>query len=408
MNRPARTLLLLAAAAFASMAPPASGAVAQRTFVASNGNDNNACSLVAPCRSFAGAIAKTNAGGEVIVLDSAGYGPVTIAQSVSIIAPAGVYAGVSVFSGNGVTITTPGITVTLRGLSINGQGGDNGIFYVPGAASPSMLHVESCTIAGLSASGIYAAFGEIAISDTVVRDNAGTGIFLAFHATATLERVRSEHNGSTVAYAGIYVTGGAEAMVSDSVVTSSLSQAIQVQNAGKLTVARSTITSIGSHGIQGDAPYSGQSVIINVESSAIVGQTRCVYATASTGAYVEVGIARSTLASPTIVIEANSDLGGSINGTITSNRIATGFFDAVYATGVGSRLLVTKNAMDRASSLAPAAGIDAWNGALIVAGGNDIDSNAGLQTKTGGTIQSRGDNTVAGTITGNVVAIGGH
>jgi len=33
----------------------------------------------------------------------------------------------SVFSGNGVTVNTPDATVVLRGLSINGQGGSNGI-----------------------------------------------------------------------------------------------------------------------------------------------------------------------------------------------------------------------------------------------------------------------------------------
>jgi len=41
----------------------------------------------------------------VIVLDSAGYGVVTITQSVSIIASTEVYAGISVFSSDdGVTV----------------------------------------------------------------------------------------------------------------------------------------------------------------------------------------------------------------------------------------------------------------------------------------------------------------
>ena len=43
--------------------------------------------------------AKRHPAEQVIVLDSAGYGPVTITQAVSIIAPAGVYAGVSVSRG---------------------------------------------------------------------------------------------------------------------------------------------------------------------------------------------------------------------------------------------------------------------------------------------------------------------
>ena len=79
-------------------------AAAQRTFVASYGVSTNTafnCSIAKPCRQFSEAIGVTNAGGEVIVLDSAGYGPATINQSISIIAPDGVYAGISVFTGNG-------------------------------------------------------------------------------------------------------------------------------------------------------------------------------------------------------------------------------------------------------------------------------------------------------------------
>ena len=55
-----------------------------------------ACSLTAPCRGFAAALVQTNPGGEIVVLDSAGYGPVTITKAVSIVVPPGIYAGVSV------------------------------------------------------------------------------------------------------------------------------------------------------------------------------------------------------------------------------------------------------------------------------------------------------------------------
>ena len=58
--------------------------------------DANTCSLAAPCRTFAAALGQTNAGGEIVVLDSAGYGPMTINKAVSIVVPPGIYAGVSV------------------------------------------------------------------------------------------------------------------------------------------------------------------------------------------------------------------------------------------------------------------------------------------------------------------------
>src|SRR5206468_1534427 len=91
------------------------------------------CSIAKPCRQFSEAVGVTSLGGEVIVLDSAGYGPVTITQSVTITAPAGVYAGISVFSGTGVTVDGTGIEVTLEGLTITGLGGTDGIDFLHGA-----------------------------------------------------------------------------------------------------------------------------------------------------------------------------------------------------------------------------------------------------------------------------------
>src|SRR5262249_6314859 len=91
-----------------------------RTFVsAGTGSDLNACSRSAPCRSFTAALAVTNAGGEVIALDSGGYGPFTVSKAVSITSPGGVYAGLTVPSGTGVTINAGASDVVrLSGLTI--------------------------------------------------------------------------------------------------------------------------------------------------------------------------------------------------------------------------------------------------------------------------------------------------
>src|SRR5882672_9726045 len=93
---------------------------AQRTFVsAANGNDANSCSRPLPCRSFAAAIPFTDPEGEVIVLDSGGYGAVTINQSVSLISPSGVHAGITASSGNAVTVNAgDSAHVVLRNLSL--------------------------------------------------------------------------------------------------------------------------------------------------------------------------------------------------------------------------------------------------------------------------------------------------
>ena len=95
-------VLLAAAVAIGSST---AAATAQRTFVASTGSDVDPCSVTQPCRGFARAMTQTAADGEIVVLDSAGYGPVTITQGVSIIAPAGIYAGVTNGGGDGVVVT---------------------------------------------------------------------------------------------------------------------------------------------------------------------------------------------------------------------------------------------------------------------------------------------------------------
>src|SRR5215831_15892668 len=117
---------LLLAVVLLAVALPVMAATAPRTFVASYGNDTHPCTLTQPCRGFVTAAAKTSAGGEVIVLDSAGYGRVQLFQSISIIAPPGVYAGISVDVDAGVTVddSGSGAAVTLRGLTITAAGGE--------------------------------------------------------------------------------------------------------------------------------------------------------------------------------------------------------------------------------------------------------------------------------------------
>jgi hypothetical protein len=180
-----RSTCALMSIAFALFLFAATGAAAtlQRTFVASTGNDANSCSIAAPCRGFTRAITQTSAGGEVIVLDSAGYGAVTITQSVSIIAPAGVYGGISVFSDDGITVAAgPTDKVVLRGLTINGQGGINGIHVTSG----NETYIEDCTVGNLGFAGILINGGTaVHIARTVARSNAH-GVFADLSTATTL------------------------------------------------------------------------------------------------------------------------------------------------------------------------------------------------------------------------------
>src|ERR1700686_824410 len=107
-----------------------------RSFVSGLGNDLNNCSLAAPCRTFQRAHDQTNAGGEIAVLDSAGYGAVTITKSISIVNPGGVEAGITVPSGGiAITINASGAIVALRGLTLEGAAtGSDGILVNSGGS----------------------------------------------------------------------------------------------------------------------------------------------------------------------------------------------------------------------------------------------------------------------------------
>jgi hypothetical protein len=95
-----------------------------RTWVSPAGVDTNPCTREQPCRNFAAAITAVAAGGEVVALDSAGYGPVTITKSVTIVAPVGVHAAIAPSSGNAITVSaTATDQIVLRNLYLNSQGG---------------------------------------------------------------------------------------------------------------------------------------------------------------------------------------------------------------------------------------------------------------------------------------------
>lgn len=184
-------LLLAAVSAFATFQTHA----VQRTHVsAAIGDDNNTatgCTALAPCRFFQSAMTVTDPNGEVVVLDSGGYGAVVIKQSVALIAPKGVFAGISVFPGvsgveSGVEIAADGINVILRGLTINGQGGFNGVHM---DRKNNKLTIEDCVISNLESSGIVVTGTSIVrIINTIIRDNGFIGAYLLDGARGTIIR----------------------------------------------------------------------------------------------------------------------------------------------------------------------------------------------------------------------------
>src|SRR5262245_38586878 len=75
-----------------------------RSYVSVTGADNKPCSISQPCRSFNAALTKTDAGGEIIALDTGSYDPTTITKAITLAAAPGVDASVRATTGNAVTI----------------------------------------------------------------------------------------------------------------------------------------------------------------------------------------------------------------------------------------------------------------------------------------------------------------
>lgn len=174
--------------------PSVSAQPFNRTFVSAQaGSDLNSCIPTAPCRSFGRALSQTASDGEVIVLDSGGYGVLVITQSVQIHAPLGVYAGITATTGDAITINNPALVVRLRGLSIKGAGGDYGIQ----AIAVGSLYVENTSITGFAQAGLLVSSGaKLFLRDSLIRRN-NAGVILGSTGAlikATITSISLEEN----------------------------------------------------------------------------------------------------------------------------------------------------------------------------------------------------------------------
>jgi hypothetical protein len=165
-------------------------AQATRTWVSGVGDDVNPCSRTAPCKTFAGAISKTAAGGEINCLDPGGYGAVTITKSMTISCP--YTEGGALAGGNGIVVNdsataTPNTAVVfLRGLDVFGVSPpSNGVRFVAGA----VLHIEDSVIRRFNSVNSFgvsfqpAAAAELYISNSTIAENgnpdgSGGGILI--------------------------------------------------------------------------------------------------------------------------------------------------------------------------------------------------------------------------------------
>lgn len=296
----------------------AAQAQATRTWVSGVGDDVNPCSRTAPCKTFAGAISKTAAGGQINVLDAGAYGAVTITKAITIEAT-GFFAGVlSTLGSNGIIVNAGASdNVVLRGLTIDGAGtGGNGVRFLAGAS----LTIENCTIANFRAASPNG-FG------VIVANAAGTAEIHIVNTTI-------ENNGAIAAATGGGVqikptAAGAAARVSlDRVqlLNNVLGfKADGVGNAGSLsTILNSTIASNNTTGVHA---VSGAAAQINVVGSSVVNGGGTAVIADGNGAVVR--LSDSTVSGNNIGVSAlnsgvvNSYGNNRIVGNIASNGTPT-------------------------------------------------------------------------------------
>ena len=302
-----------------SFSPEARAAI-QRTFVSTGGNDANVtsnCSLALPCRSFEVAIGVVGSGGEVVALDSGGYGRFTVTKSVAVIAPPGVHAAISVFAAtNGVDINTAGVDVVLRGLTISGQGGDNGIYFQSGKS----LVVDSCEIAAMSANGILVSAPGIdnnnptrtGIIGSTLTGNA-TGItVMGGPATATVSNSNVVGNAEGIDLRGT-VAGVENALTvaGSTIANSSFGEGILIAAISGATVAAvvsdSTVSGNWDNGIYVSGP-AGSSMFLTATNNVI---TRNYHGISHSGTTIKSVLGHNT-------ISRNRAFGVFVGGTVLS------------------------------------------------------------------------------------------
>lgn len=209
-------------------------AQASRTWVSGVGDDVNPCSRTAPCKTFAGAITKTAAGGEIDALDPGGFGTLTITKSITIDG-AGTLASVLASGGiNGFNINAgANDVVVIRNISIQGLGNatnpaNNGIQI----NSAKTVIIENCEIQGFKG-GSLASQGNgindertnvgaqsLMITNTNILDSRSWGIRINPNGAsilAVIEKTRLEISGS--AGGGLSVNAAANVTIRDSILS---------------------------------------------------------------------------------------------------------------------------------------------------------------------------------------------
>ena len=276
------------------------GAQATRTWVSGVGDDANPCSRTAPCKTFAGAISKTAAGGEIDVLDPGGFGAVTITKSIKIDGGGGA-GGVLASNTNGIVISAGASDIiVLRNLSINGAGttagqDTRGIKFLSGKT----LIVDHCEVLNFAKRNISiessTAGAQAFITNTRIDDSQTNGVIVSppsgIQNQAVFDHVQIVSN----AFYGLGATPGSSVQINDSVISN---------NGGGATPGGGILTSGGTISLQSTL-ISGNPIGIEVQGGGAIRISNVTVVSNGTGTDIQSG---------TVTSYGNNQLAGNVAG----------------------------------------------------------------------------------------------
>jgi len=295
-----RVVNIMSAAALAVLVASAAQAQATRTWVSGVGDDANPCSRTAPCKTFAGAISKTAAGGEIDALDPGGFGTVTITKSITIDG-GGVLASVLASGVNGVVVNALSTdTIILRRLSINGANG--GLVGVK-IFQAKQVSIENCYIFGFTGSpgrgvSVEANTGaniRVNVTDTTIENTAGTG-FASLAPVGQVPTLKVTIANSNFRYNGASGSGGS---------------AIFLGEGTKGSIDYCNITNADFAGVDGAGTSAAPAVVIS--NSTLAFNSRGVH----TGANANFSISNNVIFGNALAWE----IGGGTIRTFGNNRV---------------------------------------------------------------------------------------
>lgn len=302
--------VLVAGAMFFAATPAA--AQSSLTWVSGVGSDANACTRVAPCLTFAGALANTSSGGQINCIDDGNFGAVTISTSVTIDCDKG---SINASSGTAVTISVLSTAVVyLRGIRIDGVSANtSSAVAITGGGK---VYLDNVTVRNFLGDGVVAtpsATTQLYITDSTISNNrnsaAGGGLLVVPAANVT---------------ANIFVTG--------TMFEGNASAGIRLKTAGTTTSAvslkvRDSTLSGNANGIIVTAPAGAGTVAVSIQDSELARNT--TYGVVVNGVRGQAVVTNSTItgnaagvlgaASGTVVSTGdNAVYGNSNNGFFTS------------------------------------------------------------------------------------------